>query len=73
MTEPIKTAPKDGTPIWLYSKTEWTGARLGYWLRDTRASGWKSVFDLGWINGATHWEPAVAETQDVTNKDLTND
>lgn len=50
----MKSAPRDGRLIWLWSKSEWKGPRAGYWYRSTRGKWWRSLTGE-WINGADKW------------------
>jgi len=50
----MRTAPRDGRLIWLFSKDEWSGPRAGYWFRSSGASWWRALTGE-WINGATSW------------------
>ena len=63
--QPIETAPKDGTPIRLWSRLgefEWR-SREGYWN-----GGWRKRWETLSIHGRslalnpTHWQPLHAPT-----------
>lgn len=64
---PIRTAPRNGELIWLYSDAEWVGARLGYWHACSRTKWWASPYQ-GWINGATQWLPVQLTHRNVRDK-----
>lgn len=50
--QPIETAPKDGTPVWLFSPEDNPQQFVG---------SWESFEDQGWWGyagtGVTHWMP----------------
>lgn len=50
----MRTAPRDGRLIWLFSRDEWAGPRAGYWDRASGAKWWRALTGE-WINGATSW------------------
>jgi hypothetical protein len=59
--QPIETAPKDGTEIWLFCPDEQPQQVAGYWAADPNGPYWayceQLVMDVAGEAFPTHWMP----------------
>lgn len=56
---PIETAPKDGSPMWLYYPEAYKNDRqvVGWWVDDIREPRWMDHCDAHDFIQPTHWQP----------------
>jgi hypothetical protein len=57
--QPIETAPKDGTPIWLFypEAHEQDRQAVGWWVNDFREPRWMDHADAHDFIQPSHWMP----------------
>lgn len=61
MWQPIETAPKDGTSIWLFCPNDEPQQAAGFWANDPNGPYWafceQLVMDVVGQAFPTHWQP----------------